>query len=101
MTEEDPRLFESPAPEPVDEWGPYEDILSTEEGAVPVYGIQVLVFMDTNGRQHTRWSIEGDPDPDMLIGTIERVQFFTHLNALEPGLMIVDEEPPDGEDPDE
>lgn len=100
MPEEDPQreLFgpkdpPSPLPTPPeteDEWEAYRDILDTEEGAVPVYGLQIIVFMTPDGKQHTRWTVDGAPDPDLLIGTIERVQFFTHVQNLD--VTVIDEE---------
>lgn len=74
------------------EWDSYEHILASEEGAVPVYGVQLLVFMDPEGRQHTRWCVDGSPDPDLLIGTLDRVKFFVHIQNLDLQITSTDDD---------
>lgn len=74
------------------EWDSYEHILASEEGAIPIYGVQILTFMTPDGRQHTRWCVDGSPEPDLLIGTMERVQFFVHVQNLDVVISDEDEE---------
>jgi len=81
-----------------DEFEPYEDMF--EENQVPMYGLRFIVATDPDGQVFTEWAVEGDPAPDTLIGTLERVKFFIQIHNLNPtGLLeseYEDEEEPDG-----
>lgn len=95
--EEQQPLFDQDAPAETpdkveDIWASYEHILETEPGSVAVYGLQMVVFMDQEGRQHTRWCVDGDPEPDLLIGTLDRIKFFIHVQNLDMTIAELEED---------
>jgi hypothetical protein len=62
--------------------------------------LRFIVATDAEGQVFTEWAVEGDPAPDILIGTLERVKFFIQIHNLNPTSLMdgeyEDEEEPDG-----
>lgn len=80
------------------EFEPYQDMF--EEDQIPMYGLRFVVASDPDGHVFTEWAVEGDPTPDTLVGTLERVKFFIQIHNLNPSELVAeeyeDEEEPDG-----
>lgn len=55
------------------------------DGAVPLSGWQLVYFMDENGDERMRWSVDGDPLVTTSVAMCEMLKFDLLHNACSLG----------------
>lgn len=60
----------------------FTDLIEAEqlnEESIPLYGIRVLVFMDSSGQTWLQWATSGAPEINDIVAMMSRVSFLSQL----------------------
>ena len=61
------------------EWKGYEDLI--EEGDIPMFGIRIVTYMNTQGQLGYKWYRTGDHTLENLVMMLERVKFLVQFRS--------------------